>query len=202
MELIAMPNEIQKDFQDASILAIDDSQTILTALKHILEKAGYRVATALTGTQGLDAARLDPPDLILLDVMLPDGNGLDFCRRIKNDPALFQVPVILLSGIMNSPEEQTRGLDAGADGYMSKPFEAREIVARVKSLLRIKQAESALRESEQRYRALFEAMLNGLALHEAVRDDQGNLVDFRHVEVNPTRRRAAQSASISATSQN
>ncbi|HDQ40415.1 MAG TPA: diguanylate cyclase [Desulfonatronum sp.] len=180
-----MLNEIQKDFQNASILAIDDSHTILTALKHILEKAGYRFVTALTGTQGLDAARLNPPDLILLDVMLPDGNGLDFCRKIKNDPALFQIPVILLSGVMNSPKEQSRGLDAGADGYMSKPFEAREIVARVKSLLRIKQAESALRESEQRYRALFKAMLNGFALHEAVRDDQGNLLDFRYVEVNP-----------------
>lgn len=73
-----------------SILAIDDSPAILTALKHLLDKVKFRVVAALTLTEGLEAARQEPLDMALLDVMLPDGNDLDFCRRIKNDLILGQ----------------------------------------------------------------------------------------------------------------
>src|SRR5205085_2631327 len=83
------------------------------------------------------------PDLVLLDVHLPDANGFDLCRRLKADPATAAVPVLLISAISVSTDDRVRGLDIGADGYLTKPVEPAEVLAQVKALLRLRQAEEA-----------------------------------------------------------
>src|SRR6185295_15947503 len=86
-------------------------------------------------------------DLVLLDVMLPDTNGVDLCRQIKSEPETRNLFVVLLSSVETSPDSQVTGLEAGADGYIARPIENRELVARVQAMLRIKRAESALRQA-------------------------------------------------------
>jgi diguanylate cyclase (GGDEF)-like protein/PAS domain S-box-containing protein len=140
---------------------------------------------AETAEEGLALARDEQPDLILLDIYLPDENGLLVCRKIKNDPLLEQSMVVIISGVKTAPHEQADGLDAGADEYMAKPLNKSEVLARIESLLRIKRVEEALRASESRYRSLFDSLLNGFALHQLIRDRQGNPSDFRYLDLNP-----------------
>ena len=115
----------------------------------VLRKAGYDVLEASTAEKGLETARAHHPDLVLLDVMLPDVSGIEICRRIKEDPSLQDVMVILTSGISISSECQVEGLNTGADGYIIKPIPNEELLARIKSMERIKMAEDALRDREK-----------------------------------------------------
>ncbi|GAB6058838.1 GGDEF domain-containing response regulator [Desulfonatronum parangueonense] len=173
------------DAASPSILIIDDDPMVLMILENALAKAGYVVRKSSAGAEGLAAARMEPPALVFLDVVLPDGDGRDFCREIKSDPKLAGTYVILMSCLMTGAEEQAQGLLAGADGYMVKPLDTRELLARTEAILRIRRTEQALRESEERYRSLFSAMLNGFALYEAIYDSRNRTCDFRYVEINP-----------------
>jgi two-component system, cell cycle sensor histidine kinase and response regulator CckA len=132
------------------ILVVDDEPYALRAVSRLLQKAGYRVSQAANGADALRRAREDAPDLILLDVVLPDIDGVEVCRRIKADPALAGSFVVLFSGIKTASEEKAGGLEAGADGYVARPISNRELLARVRAMLRIKQAEDALRASHHR----------------------------------------------------
>ena len=122
----------------------------------MLEQVGYQVKTAATGNQGLDIIESWNPDLVLLDVILPDGNGIEICQRIKADPQTSDVYVILLSGLKTDSKSQAMGLEAGADGYLTRPVSNRELLARVDSILRLKKAQEALQESEAKYRRMIE----------------------------------------------
>jgi len=133
--------------QPAKILIVDDNPVVLFAVAHLLKSEGFAVLEATTGAEGLARARADAPDLVLLDVMLPDINGVDLCRQIKTGPDTSHLFVVLLSSIETSPDSQVTGLEAGADGYIARPIENRELVARVQAMLRIKRAESALRKA-------------------------------------------------------
>jgi light-regulated signal transduction histidine kinase (bacteriophytochrome) len=117
---------------------------MLQATSRLLKKAGYQVIKAGTGIQGLQLAREQKPDLILLDVVLPDVDGVEVCQRIKEDPALDDCFVVLLSGFKTSSDAQASGLEAGADGYITRPISNRELLARVEAMLRIKRAEERL----------------------------------------------------------
>lgn len=97
-------------------------------------------------------ARLDKPDLILLDVILPDIDGFEVCRVIKADPELAECFVVMLSGTRTDSASQIAGLDGGADGYISRPIPNAELLARVRGLLRIKRAEDRLRANEESLR--------------------------------------------------
>jgi PAS domain S-box-containing protein len=130
----------------------------------VLTRAGYEVLEASTAREGLEAARKNHPDLALLDVMLPDGSGVEVCRLIKEDPGLRDILVLLTSGIRTSSDFQAEGLLGGADGYIIKPISNKELVARVQSMERIKRAEDALRASETRYRRLFETAKDGILI--------------------------------------
>jgi two-component system, cell cycle response regulator len=176
----------QTDHNSRSILVIDDEPMIVMILTKILSDHGYLVRTAANCSQSRDQVRAEPPDLILLDVMLPDGNGLDLCREIKSDPEFSNIQIIMMSGVKMTPDEQAKGLDAGADDYVAKPLHHNEIIARIESLFRIKRTEEALRKSEQRYRALFNSMLNGFFLCRVVRDEHDVPSDFIYVDVNPS----------------
>ena len=138
----------------ASLLLVDDNPVVLLGLSEHLRSAGFEVWEARSGEEGLQLAREKNPDLLLLDVVLPDVHGVELCRRIKADPQLNSLFVVLLSAWETSADSKVAGLEAGADGYIARPIENRELVARVQALLRIQQAESALRrahdELEQR----------------------------------------------------
>jgi len=116
----------------ARILVIEDEKDIVRLLKYNLEKEGYTAIVAHDGEAGLDLARKEKPDLIILDLMLPKKDGMDVCREIRKDSS---VPIIMLTA---KREELDRilGLELGADDYVTKPFSVRELVARVKTILR------------------------------------------------------------------
>ena len=117
------------------ILCIDDEQNILDLLTFNLEAAGYGTLTATTGADGLAVAISQPPSLILLDLMLPDMDGTEVCKRLKANPMTSSIPIIMLTA-KDSEVDKVLGLELGADDYMTKPFSIRELVARVKALLR------------------------------------------------------------------
>jgi DNA-binding response OmpR family regulator len=114
------------------ILAVDDEPRYTWAIQSILEAIGYEVMTAPDGEQAIDLTSTYKPDLILLDVRLPDSNGYDVCRKIRE---YSTVPVIMLTALAEE-RDKVRGLDAGADDYITKPFSAQELLARVRALLR------------------------------------------------------------------
>jgi len=143
--------------QDIKILVVDDDPDVLFATARIIQKAGYQVIKASTGRECLLKAKEKKPDLILLDVVMPDVNGIELCRQIKADSLFESTFVVLVSGSKTASEDQADGLDIGADGYIIRPIPNRELLARVNALVRIlvaererKQAEEALRESEKR----------------------------------------------------
>ncbi len=130
----------------------------------VLRRAGYEVLEASTGREGIEAARAHRPDLVLLDVVLPDISGIEACRQIKEDEDLKDIFVILTSGIRTSSDHQVEGLNIGADGFIVKPISNKELLARIQSMVRIKKAEEALKASETRYRRLFEAAQDGILI--------------------------------------
>ena len=114
------------------VLIIEDEETLLFTLAHSLKREGYTVVTASRGDDGLKLAREQHPDLILLDVMLPGIDGIQVCRLLRRDS---DVPIIMLTAL-GGERDRVAGLDTGADDYMPKPFGMRELMARVRALLR------------------------------------------------------------------
>jgi two-component system cell cycle sensor histidine kinase/response regulator CckA len=141
----------------ATILNVDDNDANRFAVSHVLAASGYEVREAATGREALRLAA-ESPDLILLDVNLPDVNGLDVCRQVK---ALGTIPVLLISGLSIDIKARVRGLDEGADGYLTKPIEPAELLAHVRALLRLKHAE----ESWRKMAAERDELLGRLRLH-------------------------------------
>jgi len=114
------------------ILVADDEPDILEIISYNLAKEGYEIYTAKNGLEAIDKAKAIKPDLIILDVMMPGESGLSFAARLRIDSA---VPILMLSALAET-EARVRGLEAGADDYLGKPFEPRELVLRVAALLR------------------------------------------------------------------
>ena len=138
----------------AKILIVDDQIDALRGVSRIMKGAGYETLEASNGADCLKLATDHKPDLILLDVVLPDIDGMEVCRRIKSDPETANISVVLLSSIHTESDSQAKGLEYGADGYIARPIPNRELIARVKSILRFKSAENRLSESEERYRRI------------------------------------------------
>jgi DNA-binding response OmpR family regulator len=113
------------------ILLIEDDTDLFALLKYNLEKEGYSLTGSQTGRGALELCRQARPDLILLDIMLPDSDGLDICKRIRQDPELSATPVIFLTA-RASETDRIVGLELGANDYVVKPFFVRELVARIK----------------------------------------------------------------------
>lgn len=122
------------------VLIIDDVALLRQTAADAMRSIGCEVIDASLGRAGLRLARERHPDLILLDVILPDLNGIELCRQIKTDPALSGIYVILVSSVEVSSQTQIEGLEAGADAYIVRPLSARDFLARVRSILRLKQA--------------------------------------------------------------
>jgi two-component system KDP operon response regulator KdpE len=116
----------------ANVLVVDDEPQILRALNVILRQAGYRVDSAATAREALDAIAVRPPDAVILDLVLPDGSGVEVLQELRSWSAM---PVIVLSAV-GDEREKVRALDAGADDYVTKPFGTDELLARVRAVLR------------------------------------------------------------------
>jgi len=136
------------------ILVVDDDPQLLFANVRILKSAGYEVITAANGKEALAKAKSNSPDLVLSDVAMPDMSGTDVCRTIKNDKDLTGIYVILISGFQKKSAQQAEGFESGADGYIVRPIEKREFLARIASVVRIVKTEKELRQREEEIRAL------------------------------------------------
>jgi PAS domain S-box-containing protein len=168
------------------ILAIDDKKDNLTTLSALLSNLmpDCLVSTALSGTEGIEKARAGQPDVILLDVKMPDMDGFETCRRLKTDDSTSAIPIIMITAIKTDSRSRIKGLNLGADAFLAKPIDEVELVSQVKVALRIKKAEDALRrerdsleqavhertrelrENEQKYRLLFESAGDAIYIHD------------------------------------
>ena len=119
----------------AHILIVDDNELNLKLATTVLEKEGYQTSTALNGKEALARAKENPPDLAILDVMMPDMDGYELCQRMRDMPKLAAIPIIMLTAL-SSVDDRLKAFDAGADDFLSKPFVPAELRARVKVLLR------------------------------------------------------------------
>ncbi len=120
------------------ILVVDDEKDIVEMLKYNLEKEGYSVITALNGTRALEQARENKPNLILLDIMMPEMDGWEVCRQLMRDEKTSTIPIIILTA-KGSEVDEVVGLELGADDYIVKPISIRKLIARVKTALRRKE---------------------------------------------------------------
>jgi len=139
---------------EISILLVDDTKELNDASARVLRSAGYEVIQAFSGEECLQILQSVRPDLVLLDVVMDGLTGIDICRKIKSSPDGLNQHVILLSGLRISSDEQSEGLEAGADGYIARPLQNREFLARVEAALRIVNAEKNLRIALERSRKL------------------------------------------------
>jgi len=140
------------------ILCVDDEPDLLDINSTILRSAGYEVFKASTGSECLRIAGEQKPDLILLDVILPDMNGIDISKQIKTGPEFKGTYVILISGQRTSSDSKVEGLEAGADGYIVRPVSKHELLARVQAIMRIKETETVLRKKEKELKRLNEEL--------------------------------------------
>lgn len=131
------------------ILVIDDLPENVFMLQDRLEHEGFEVLTAYDGYTGIDKAKNEMPDLILLDVMMPDITGLEVCKILVNEPTTKDIPIILVTA-KSGAEDTKEGLEAGAFDYIKKPFNRIELLARVKSALKLSEAHKLLLSSEKR----------------------------------------------------
>ncbi len=125
------------------LLVVDDEPLNIAVLRGILGKAGYEVMSAADGNEALDLARSQRPDLVLLDVMMPEVSGFDACRMLKRDGATAHIPVIFVT-CLAADSHKVEGLDLGAVDYITKPFHAQEVVARVRAHLEFKRRQGSI----------------------------------------------------------
>jgi len=117
------------------VLLIEDDRDIVELVRYNLEREGFQVTAATDGASGLAQVRKSPPEILLLDLMLPKLSGLEICKEIRRDSALNRLPILMLTA-RGEEADRVVGLEMGADDYVTKPFSPRELVARVKALLR------------------------------------------------------------------
>ena len=135
----------------ASILVVDDDDAARYVKVHVLSRQGYRVSAAALVQTAWELAQTQKPDLMLLDVRLPDGNGVELCRKIKG--AYPQIVILQTSSALITPQDRAEALEAGADSYLVEPIEPDELVAVVRALLRMRHAEQALRQMNENLEA-------------------------------------------------
>lgn len=133
---------------EEQILAIEDEEDILEVIEYNLDREGFNVLTTQEGEEGFQMIKDNHPDLILLDLMLPDRDGLEICREIRDDGEIKNIPVIMVTA-KDTESEVVLGLGVGADDYVTKPFNPKELVARVKAVLRRTKVPSNGEESER-----------------------------------------------------
>src|SRR5262245_29842855 len=152
-----------------TILNADDTAASRYTKSRMLRQVGYTVIEADTGKDCLRLAREQLPQLIVLDVHLPDMSGIEVCRRIKADPLTRAIPVVQISATFVTPHDQVAGLDGGAELYLTEPIEALELTTVVLVLLRLHGTERGLVQSEARWRSFMDSDIIGVVI---VRQDR------------------------------
>jgi len=145
-----------------NVLNVDDNAASRYLRTRVFQQAGFRVTEAATGTEALQLV-CDMPNLILLDVNLPDVSGLEVCRRIKTTPSTRSIPVMQVSATAREPEDRVIGLEGGADTYLTEPIDPEVLLATARALLRVKKAEDEARNASLEWQATFDAVHDGLA---------------------------------------
>ncbi len=136
----------QEELIVKKVLVVDDEQSIVTLLQYNLQQAGYEVITAMDGEEGINAAISEQPDFIILDLMLPKMDGIEVCKHLRQQKV--STPILMLTA-KDEEFDKVLGLELGADDYMTKPFSPREVVARVKAILRRIQAQPSAEGQEK-----------------------------------------------------
>lgn len=142
--------------EDYTILAVDDIATNIMLLKAVLSRAKYKIVTASGGNEALEKAAKESPDLILLDIMMPDMDGYEVIRHLKADPALQDIPVIFLTALHN-PEDIVKGFKLGASDYVSKPFNHEELITRVSHHIYLAAAQRTIMRQRDELQATVDA---------------------------------------------
>ncbi|MHB8067740.1 MAG: response regulator [Desulfobaccales bacterium] len=132
--------------QKPRILLVDDEPMNVALLEAVLVSRGYEVTPATNGIEALDLIHKDNIDLVLLDIMMPEMDGFEVCRRIKDDERLRDIPIILLTAL-HSKQDRIKGIEAGAEDFISKPFDQGEVIARIKMLLKLREMNESLRSA-------------------------------------------------------
>ena len=149
-------NYSKNGHSDHSVLVVNDLSDQLELMNSALKKAGYRVFCAEDGQKGIEEARRLRPDLIISDVTMPNVNGIEFCRMVRQDEHLKALPILLVSALRTDTASVVEGLEAGADEYLEIPFDSARLVAHASRLIGRAKLEEALKDSEERYRLLFD----------------------------------------------
>jgi PAS domain S-box-containing protein len=150
---------------EPTVLCVNDHREQLELLEVQLRQAGYRVLTALDGAEATELAKRERPDLIISDVLMPRMSGVELCRAVRADAEIAGTPIMLLSALRKDTENVVEGLRAGADEYLEAPYNSMRLVALAARLIERKQADDALRESEERYRRLVELSPETIFIH-------------------------------------
>ncbi len=157
--------------RETVILIVEDSVSNLQLLEHLLAETGYRILTAVNGKSGVKTAVEEPPDLILLDIIMPGMDGYQVCERLKAIPETRHIPIIFLTA-RRATEDVVRGFKAGAVDYVFKPFEKEELLARVHTHVLLKQTIADLRTALAEIKTL-KGLLPICSFCRKIRDDQG-----------------------------
>jgi PAS domain S-box-containing protein len=152
------------DQNSATVLFVDDDTVNRQMLGWYFRDAGYKVLEAGTGREALALTQQHQPDLIVLDVNLPDANGFEVCRQLKSRPETRSVSILHVSAVYVGSGDRSQGLEGGADGYLVKPVEPREMLATVRALLRTREAEESARLAAQQWRTTFDAISDVVCL--------------------------------------
>lgn len=175
MSPMSLPDRKADRSQHRVLVVNDDPAGRYTTVRQ-LQRAGFPTVEASTGMEALALAD-ESLSVVVLDIHLPDIDGLEVCRRLRTQPATFKLPVIHLTAAFLSDEDKVRGLDSGADAYLTHPVEPAVLVSTIQALVRTREAEEAMRHSEAKFRAAFERAPSGIGLVDA---GSGRLL-----EVNP-----------------
>ncbi|MEQ9459476.1 MAG: response regulator transcription factor [Phycisphaeraceae bacterium] len=171
-------NRHHQESSDTSILIVEDEQDLLELLEYNLEREGFNVRTAATGEAGLKEARAQPPDLLILDLMLPGMDGLEVCRTLKSRDNTADIAIIMLTA-KGEETDIVRGLELGADDYVTKPFSPRILMARIQAILR-RASEAASSEAANPRTIEAADVTIDLDRHEV--HASGNLIDLTATE--------------------
>src|SRR5215471_9312043 len=165
-----------KKLSDCRVLLVDDAKANIDILVEGL-KADYKLSIALNGEMALQAAARTPPDLVLLDILMPGMDGYEVCRRLRQMPETAEVPIMFLSSL-EDVQNKTRGFEAGANDYLTKPFEMLEVKARVRSLLKAKAYSDAVKEQIASELKVAREIQMGMLPHDFTGPEQAYGVSF------------------------
>jgi len=180
MERTHCPLELQSlvedEAQKANLLVVDDVPLNLHLLVHLLTKHGYKVRPASSGPAALAAVQAELPDMILLDIMMPEMDGYEVCRRLKSDERTRDIPVIFISAI-DQAEDKVKAFEAGGVDYVTKPIQPEEVVARIETHLKLRELQKSL---EEKNRLLEEEIAERRMIEESLRQYAEELDAFAH----------------------